>query len=50
MRTAKIGFQYELYSGAAHGFSNPKSKADQRADVQSRASSGRYLKEVFSGE
>jgi len=50
LRAAKVDFQYELYSGAAHGFSNPKSKADQRADVQSRASSGRYLKEVFSGE
>jgi hypothetical protein len=28
----------------------PKRKADQRADLQSRASAGRYLKEVFSGE
>jgi dienelactone hydrolase len=50
LRAAKVDFQYELYSGAQHGFSVPKSKADQRADAQSRASAGRYLKEVFSGE
>ena len=50
LRAAKIDFQYEVYGGAHHGFSNPKSKPDQRADVQSRAAAGRYLKEVFSGE
>ena len=50
LRAAKVDFQYEVYSGAAHGFSVPKSKPDQRADVQSRASAGRYLKEVFAGE
>ena len=50
LRAAKVDFQYEVYSGAQHGFSVPKSKADQRADVQSRAAAGRYLKEAFSGE
>src|SRR5258708_769684 len=50
LRAAKVDFQYELYSGAKHGFSAPKSKDDQRADTQSRASEARYLKEVFSGE
>jgi dienelactone hydrolase len=50
LRAAKVDFQYEVYSGANHGFSVPKSKADQRADIQSRASAGRYLKEVFAGE
>jgi dienelactone hydrolase len=50
LRAAKVDFQYEVYSGANHGFSVPKSKADQRADVQSRASAGRFLKEVFAGE
>ena len=50
LRAAKVDFQYEVYSGANHGFSVPKSKADQRADAQSRASAGRYLKEVFAGE
>jgi dienelactone hydrolase len=50
LRAAKADFQYEVYSGANHGFSVPKSKFDQRADVQSRASAGRFLKEVFAGE
>jgi dienelactone hydrolase len=50
LRAAKVPFQYEVYSGAHHGFSVPKSKDDQRADTQSRASAGRYLKEVFAGE
>jgi len=50
LRAAKVPFQYEVYSGAHHGFSVPKSKDDQRADTQSRAAAGRYLKEVFAGE
>lgn len=50
LRAAKVDFQYEVYSGAVHGFSVPKSKADQRADVQSRAAAGRFLKEAFNGE
>jgi len=50
LRAAKVDFQYELYSGAKHGFSAPKSKEDRRADLQSRAAAGRYLKEVFNGE
>jgi dienelactone hydrolase len=48
LRAAKVDFQYEVYSGANHGFSVPKSPADQRADAQSRASAGRYLKEIFA--
>jgi dienelactone hydrolase len=50
LRAARVPFQYEVYSGAQHGFSVPKSKDDQRADTQSRATAGRYLKEVFAGE
>jgi len=50
LRAAKVPFQYEVYSGARHGFSVPKSKDDQRADTQSRATAGRYLQEVFAGE
>jgi len=50
LRAAKVPFQYEVYSGAHHGFAVPKSKDDQRADTQSRATAGRYLQEVFAGE
>jgi dienelactone hydrolase len=47
LRKAKVDFQYELYSGADHGFSTPQNAAEERANVQSIASSTRYLKEVF---
>jgi dienelactone hydrolase len=47
LRTAKVGFQYELYSGANHGFSEPKNPAEQRANVQSMAATERFLKEAF---
>ena len=50
LRAAKVMFQYEVYSGATHGFTVPKSKPDQRANTQSRASAARFLKEVFNGE
>lgn len=51
LHAAKVDFQVEVYGGAHHGFSSPKAdKADQRADVQSRATAGRYLKEVFNGQ
>lgn len=47
LRKAKVDFQYELYSGADHGFSTPQNAAEERANVQSIASSTRYLKELF---
>jgi dienelactone hydrolase len=50
LRAAKVEFQYEVYSGATHGFSVPKSKFDERADAQSRASITRFLTEAFGTE
>jgi dienelactone hydrolase len=47
LRKARVDFQYELYSGADHGFSTPQNPAEERANVQSIASSTRYLKELF---
>ena len=47
LRKAKVDFHYELYSGADHGFSTPQNPAEERANVQSIASSTRYLKELF---
>lgn len=46
-RAAKTDFQYELYSGSGHGFSTPKSKPEERANVQSIAATTRFLKEAF---
>jgi dienelactone hydrolase len=47
LRAGKVEFHYELYSGADHGFSVPKNKAEERANAQSMASTARFLKEVF---
>jgi dienelactone hydrolase len=48
LRNAKVGFQVEIYSGTAHGFSTPKNKDEERANAQSIASTGRFLKEAFA--
>lgn len=47
LRTAKVPFQYEVYSGAAHGFSTPQNRDEERANLQSIASTTRNLREVF---
>ncbi len=39
--------RYELYSGAGHGFSEPNSKPDERANTQSIQATQRFLKETF---
>src|SRR5215813_5921659 len=47
LRSAKVPFQLEVYSGTGHGFSTPKNKAEERANAQSIASTARTLKELF---
>ena len=47
LRAAKVPFQYEVYCGAAHGFSTPQNKDEERANLQSIASTARNLREVF---
>jgi dienelactone hydrolase len=47
LRKANVEFQMEFYSGAAHGFSVPKNKAEERASAQSIAAATRFLREVF---
>jgi len=47
LRDAKVPFEVEVYSGTGHGFSSPKNKAEERADVQSIAATTRTLKELF---
>jgi dienelactone hydrolase len=46
-KAAKTPFEVELYSGTAHGFSQPKDKAEERAISQAKATTGRTLKELF---
>ncbi len=47
LRSAKVPFQLEVYSGTGHGFSTPKNKAEERANAQSIATAGRTMKELF---
>jgi dienelactone hydrolase len=47
LRTVKVPFQLEVYSGTGHGFSSPKNAAEERANTQSIASTARTLKELF---
>ena len=47
LRAAKVPFEFELYSGTGHGFSNPKNKAEERANTESIATTARTLKELF---
>jgi dienelactone hydrolase len=47
LRTSKVPFQLEVYSGTGHGFSAPKGKDEERANAQSIASTARTFKELF---
>ena len=47
LRAAKVPFQYEVYSGAGHGFSTPKGPDNERANTQSIATTVRNLRDVF---
>jgi dienelactone hydrolase len=47
LRGAKVPFELEVYSGTGHGFSNPKSKAEERANTESIATTARTLKQLF---
>jgi dienelactone hydrolase len=43
LRSAKVPFQLELYSGTGHGFSTPKNKDEERADAQSIEATAKTL-------
>ncbi len=47
LRSSKVPFQLEVYSGTGHGFSAPKGKDEERANAQSIESSARTFKELF---
>ena len=47
-RAAKVNFQLELYSGTAHGFSNPKNADEEQADREYKIAMPRFFKEVFA--
>ena len=46
---AEVDWQLELYSGAEHGFTNPGSPAEERADREYKAAAERFFEVVFGG-
>ena len=47
LRAAKVGWELNLYSGTAHGFSTPKNAAEERANTESQIATARFFKQVF---
>jgi dienelactone hydrolase len=47
LRTAKVAWQLELYSGAAHGFTMPGNPSEERADAEYKAAVQRFFNELF---
>lgn len=47
LRAAKIRWELNLYSGTEHGFSTPKSPAEERADAESKFATARFFKDAF---
>jgi dipeptidyl aminopeptidase/acylaminoacyl peptidase len=48
LRAAKVDFELNLYSGAAHGFTHPQNPSEKRADEQYKVAMTRFLKEVLA--
>jgi dienelactone hydrolase len=47
LRAANVGWELNLYSGTAHGFSTPKGPAEERANEESKVATARFFKQVF---
>jgi dienelactone hydrolase len=47
LNAAKVGWELQLYSGTAHGFSTPKDAPEMRANEQSKAAAARFFRQVF---
>jgi dienelactone hydrolase len=48
LRAAKVNWELNLYSGTTHGFTNPSSPSEERADREYKVAMARFLKDVFS--
>ena len=46
LRSAKVNFEVNLYSGAAHGFTKPQNPSEVRADEEYKVAMTRFLKDV----
>ena len=47
LRGAKVNWELQLFSGATHGFTNPSSPAEERADREYKIAIERFFKEIF---
>jgi dienelactone hydrolase len=47
LRAAKINFEVNLYSGAAHGFTKPQNPSETRADEEYKVAMARFLKDLL---
>jgi dienelactone hydrolase len=48
LRTAKVNWQLDVYSGAQHAFTKPQNPSEERADREYKVAMTRFLKEVFA--
>lgn len=46
-RAAKVDFEVNLYSGAAHGFTKPQNPSEVRADDEYKVAMARFLKDIL---
>jgi len=46
-RAAKVDFEVNLYSGAAHGFTKPQNPSEVRADDEYKVAMARFLKDLL---
>jgi dienelactone hydrolase len=47
-RAAKVNFEVNIYSGAAHAFTKPQNPSEVRADEEYKAAMTRFLKDVVT--
>jgi dienelactone hydrolase len=47
LRAAKVDFEVNLYSGAAHGFTKPQNPSEVRADDEYKVAMARFLKDLL---
>jgi dienelactone hydrolase len=48
LRAAKVNFELQLYSGAAHGFTHPQNPSEERADAEYKVAMTRFFKDVLA--
>jgi dienelactone hydrolase len=48
LRSAKVNFEVDLYSGSAHAFTKPQNPSEARADEEYKVAMARFLKDVLT--